>query len=364
MSFAFTPEEQSRVEVAKFLGINITPIGYVDLSTIIVLSTMYLVEFVALCYQLRNRDYLPLKVKNVPVMFSLYFGGVGWMLGDMFTGGLVHLRQSALLRNCAFTVICLRICIGAYYVTSVFALRCFSLYHVFYKGKAFKGKIVLLSFGVTILSIVLFGVISAVLPPNLTVRYEDILDLCYYNKGYAGTVVIIIWSTWLYTCYMNWRLRKVAFCFNERVEIASIFVITLVIVTMNTVCLFVVNVYAASLAWRTALIYTNHVGASTIYWIVMFEPTYNCMFNREEYLQYWINILKEDHMEREYGYASEFNNETTLNWADFDELPSKASTHSPSTQNVTTCSMNEATMYVPPADDASVGGLVSNGAPK
>ncbi|KAJ1733436.1 hypothetical protein LPJ61_001560 [Coemansia biformis] len=340
MSFAYTPDEQDRVMIAGFLGLRLDPIGYVDLSTIIVLSTMYLVEFVALCYQLRHRDYLPLKAKNVPVMFSLYFGGVSWLLGDIFSGGLVHLKQSPVLKNCTFTVIWLRVCIGAYYVTSIFALRCFSLYYVFYAGKPFRGRVMLLSLCATILSIVLFGIVSSVLPSTMTIRYEEILDMCYYGKGYVASVIAVIWCIWVFTAYMTWRMRNVAFCFNERVEMMALFVIMLSVVTMNTVCLFAVSVYPASLGWRTALLYTNHVGASTGYWIVMFEPTYNCIFNRNEYLQYWINILKEDHMEREYGYSSEINTETTLNWSEFSELPSKANSHYPSSHNVTTASLS------------------------
>ncbi|KAJ2790929.1 hypothetical protein H4R21_006412, partial [Coemansia helicoidea] len=315
MSFELTPDEQDRIQIASFLGLHLDPVSHVDMSTIIVLSLMYLIEFVALCYQLRNRNYMPLKVKNVPIMFSLFFGAVGWLAGDILSGGLVHLRPSPVLQNCTFTVIWLRVCIGAYYVTSVFALRCFSLYYVFYTGKAYKGKVVLITFGVVVVSILLFGLISTVIPSSMTIQYNDILDMCYYDKGYVAAVIVIIWCIWLYTAYMNWRMRNIAFCFNERAEIVTLFAIMLMVVVMNTLCLFAVNVYPASLGWRTALLYVNHVGASTGYWIVMFEPTYNCLFNREEYLRYWIAILKEDQMEREYGYSTDMNNnETTIAW--------------------------------------------------
>ncbi|KAJ2478388.1 hypothetical protein IWW56_003752 [Coemansia sp. RSA 2131] len=328
MSFAFTPEEQSRVEVAAFLGIHLDPIGYVDLSTIIVLGTMYFVEFIALCYQLRNRDYLPLRVKNVPVMCSLYVGGVSWLLGDIFTSGLVHLGHSAVLSSCKFTVIWLRICIGAYYVTSIFALRCYSLYYVFCKGKAFKGRIMLVSLGVAGLSIVAFGVISMFLPTRMTVEYEEILDMCNYNRTYVLCVLVVIWTIWAYTAVMSWKMRKIPFCFNERVEIFTSFGILLVVSLLNSVCLLVISIYPASLGWRTALLYTNHVGASVGYWVVMWEPTYACLFHRDEYLQYWINILKEDQMEREYEYSTNMNTDTTLNLIEHLDIPFKPnSTH-------------------------------------
>ncbi|KAJ2642555.1 hypothetical protein GGF44_001605 [Coemansia sp. RSA 1694] len=329
MSFAFTPEEQSRVEVANFLGLHLDPIGYVDLSTIIVLSSMYLVEFFALCYQFYNRHYPPLRVKNVPLMCSLYVGGVAWFLGDIFTGGLVHLSQSSVLRSCKFTLVWLRACIGAYYVTSLFALRCFSLYYVFHKGMAFKGRVVYLSLGLTVFSIVLFGVISMLVPTELTTRYEEIVDMCYTNRNYIIAVLIIIWSIWATTAVMSWRMRNIPFCFNERIEILATFVLLLVVSILNTVCLLAIDVYPASLKWRTALIYSNHVCASLGYWIVMGEATYNCLFHRADYLQYWVNTLKEDEMERQYEYSIDFDSDITLNLVGNSQpiatMPSKSS---------------------------------------
>ncbi|KAJ2147261.1 hypothetical protein IW136_000223 [Coemansia sp. RSA 678] len=323
MSFAFTPEEQSRVEVAAFLGIHLDSISYIDLSTIIVLGTMYVFEFIALCYQLRNRDYLPLRVKNVPVMCSLYVGGVSWLLGDIFTGGPVHLGQGPVLRNCKFTVIWLRICIGAYYVTSIFALRCYSLYYVFCKGKAFRGRVMLISLGVAGLSIVAFGVVSMVLPTRMTVWYEEMLDMCNYNHTYVVCVLLVIWAIWAYTAVMTWKMRKIPFCFNERVEIFTSFGILLIVSLLNSVCLLVFSVYPAYLGWRTALLYTNHVGASIGYWVVMWEPTYACLFHRDEYLQYWINIQKENQMEQEYEYSTNLNPETTMDLVEYPEIPFK-----------------------------------------
>ncbi|KAJ2772128.1 hypothetical protein IWQ56_001517, partial [Coemansia nantahalensis] len=218
---------------------------------------------------------------------------------------------------------------------------------------AYKGKVVLITFGVVVVSILLFGLISTVIPSSMTIQYNDILDMCYYDKGYVAAVIVIIWCIWLYTAYMNWRMRNIAFCFNERAEIVTLFAIMLMVVVMNTLCLFAVNVYPASLGWRTALLYVNHVGASTGYWIVMFEPTYNCLFNREEYLRYWIAILKEDQMEREYGYSADMNNnETTIAWGDFSEIPSKVGSKCPSTHTAVIDLTNDATIHVPAEAEA------------
>ncbi|KAJ1661522.1 hypothetical protein IW140_005873 [Coemansia sp. RSA 1813] len=327
MSFKLTPQEQSRIDIAEFLGVRLDPIGAVDLSTIVVLSTMYGVEFIALCYQLHNRNYPPLKVKNVPVMFALFFGGVGWLLGDIFTGGVAHLHQSPVLRNCKLTGIWFRVCIGAYYVTSGFALRCYSLYCVFCKQRAFSGKNALVSLAITLASILVFGTVSTLVPADMTTHYEEILDMCYYRKAYIVSVLTVIWAIWLWTAAMCWKLRSIPFCFNEGIELVSCFVIMLALSVMNTICLLVVHVYPASLAWRTSLAYCNHVGASLGYWIVMFEPTYNCIFDREGYLAYWVSILKEEDMARQYEYSTAMNNETTMNLVEHTDALDYPSSH-------------------------------------
>ncbi|KAJ2741148.1 hypothetical protein GGI20_005383 [Coemansia sp. BCRC 34301] len=319
MSFAFTPEEQNRVFMASLAGIKLDPIGYVDLSTIIVVGTVYAINFVALCYQLYNRDYPPLGVKNVPLMASLYFGGVAWFLGDLFTGGIVHLAQSPVLRNCKFTLIWLRACLGAYYVAAMFSLRCYSLYYVFYKGKPFRGRVVYLSVGLTLFSIAMFGVISTLVPSHMTTFYEPLIDMCNTNRNYIIAVVVVVWSIASFTAFMSWRMRNVAFCFNERREIFTSFVVLIIVGALNTVCLLGIDVYPASLGWRTALVYVSHAGIYTGYWVIMGEATYNCIFDRETYLQYWINTLKEDDMERQYAYGTDADNETTLNLVEYTE---------------------------------------------
>ncbi|KAJ2715385.1 hypothetical protein H4R19_001231 [Coemansia spiralis] len=49
-------------------------------------------------------------------------------------------------------------------------------------------------------------------------------------------------------------------------------------------------------------------------------------------------------MECEYGYSTEVNNETTLTWGDFSEIPSKAGSNCPSSHNIPTDSMHDATL--------------------
>ncbi|KAJ2730924.1 hypothetical protein IW152_004917 [Coemansia sp. BCRC 34962] len=316
MSFAFTPEEQLRVALASRFGIKLDPIGYVDLSTVVVVGTVYALQLIAVIYQLYNHNYPPLGVKNVPLMASLYFGAVAWFLGDIFTSGIVHL-SSPVLRSCKFTLIWLRACLGAYYVAAMFSLRCYSLYYVFYKGKAFKGTVVYLSTGLVVLSIALFGIISTVVPTHLTTHYLPVIDMCDTNRNYIIAVVVVVWSIASFTAVMSWRMRHISFCFNERIEIFTSFVVIIIGGVLNTVCLLGVDVYPASLAWRTALVYVNHAGICVGYWVIMGEATFNCIFDREGYLQYWIDTLKEDEMERQYAYDA--SNEATLNLVEYTE---------------------------------------------
>ncbi|KAJ1942645.1 hypothetical protein FBU59_003139 [Linderina macrospora] len=42
----------------------------------------------------------------------------------------------------------------------------------------------------------------------------------------------------------------------------------------------------------------------------MWEPFYQCLMHREEYLQYWVDTLMEDGMEDAYNLTNKFPNET------------------------------------------------------
>ncbi|KAI8319589.1 hypothetical protein GQ54DRAFT_279181 [Martensiomyces pterosporus] len=313
MSFELTPKEQSRIDAAASLEMKVDPISHVDMSTIIVVSLVYAVQSAGFCFQFWNRHYPPLKAKNIPLMLSLSFGQVMWFLGDIFTGGLVHLDGSPFLRNCKLTLIWFRACLGAYMVTSLFALRCYSLYCVFHKGKPYKGKVVYTSFGIAIGSLAFFGMVSTLVPGHLTTHYEVIVDMCFTSRGYITVVLIVIWSIWVYTAVMYWKLRNISFCFNERAEIVAYFVLLLVVNILNTVCLLVIRVYPAHSAWRNSLVYINHVCASVGYWAIMWEPTYQCAFHRAEYLQHWIKTLAEGDMEKQYSYITNPPDEATQN---------------------------------------------------
>ncbi|KAJ1952830.1 hypothetical protein EC988_003341 [Linderina pennispora] len=103
---------------------------------------------------------------------------------------------------------------------------------------------------------------------------------------------------------MTWRLRKIPFSFNEFREVVSALIIIGVVIIVNSLALFSVKIYPVSAAWRNSLVYIDHACANMAFWTIMWEPFYQCLMHREEYLQYWIDTLVDDGMEDAYSLTN------------------------------------------------------------
>ncbi|ORX69448.1 hypothetical protein DL89DRAFT_267669 [Linderina pennispora] len=310
MSFELTPFEQSRVEIAAFLDVKLDPISHVDLSTIIVVSIVYMLDLFAFIYLFLNRNYPPIKAKSVYIMISLYAAAVLWFVGDIVTSGLVHLYTSNVLMACKMYFIWFRASFGTTYIATIFSVRTYALHRVFCQDKPFKGKLVWVCPALAVGWVLLLAVVSSLLPERMTTYYEDTLDLCYANTRYAAFVIGMICCFYSYIVLITWRLRKIPFSFNEFREVVTALVIIGVIIIVNSLAIFSVRIYPASAAWRNSLVYIDHTCANIAFWTIMWEPFYQCIMHREEYLQYWVDTLMEDGMEDAYNLTNRFPNET------------------------------------------------------
>ncbi|ORX66386.1 hypothetical protein DL89DRAFT_270295 [Linderina pennispora] len=304
MSFKLTPFEQSRVEIAAFLDMKLDPISYVDMSTIIVVATVYIVDLFAIIFLIVNRNYPPIKSKGVVIMCSLYISGVLWFVGDIITSGMVHLYVNKALMACKVTVIWFRLGFGTTYIATIFSVRCYALHRVFCKQQPFKGVLMWSFIALALGWVVLYAAVSSALPASMTTYYEDTLDICTANKTYVAVSIGMICCFYLYVAWMTWRLRKIPFSFNEFREVVSALIIIGVVIIVNSLALFSVKIYPVSAAWRNSLVYIDHACANMAFWTIMWEPFYQCIMHREEYLQYWIDTLVDDGMEDAYSLTN------------------------------------------------------------
>ncbi|KAJ1829825.1 hypothetical protein LPJ70_007084, partial [Coemansia sp. RSA 2708] len=67
------------------------PVGSVDKATIAVGIAFFGLTFVLLVYAWCNRDYQPIRAKNLPQASVMFVSGVLWFVGDIAVNGHVNL---------------------------------------------------------------------------------------------------------------------------------------------------------------------------------------------------------------------------------------------------------------------------------
>ncbi|KAJ2825406.1 hypothetical protein GGI24_003170 [Coemansia furcata] len=71
----------------------------------------------------------------------------------------------------------------------------------------------------------------------------------------------------------------------------------------------------------------NHFGAITVWWMIMYKPLYECLTNRQRYLDEWMRKLRQDGQQEAYHYdAGSLIGNTTLR-GDFSYVQNKHESH-------------------------------------
>ncbi|KAJ1943960.1 hypothetical protein GGF37_002417, partial [Kickxella alabastrina] len=92
--------------------------------------------------------------------------------------------------------------------------------------------------------------------------------------------------------------------FNESREATITSIIVAFVVTFATVMRYVLPKYPLDIRLRITNTTLNHITTNAVWWLIMGVPLYNCLFNRQKYLNHWILKLREDGLQKEYNVAS------------------------------------------------------------
>ncbi|KAJ2458072.1 hypothetical protein GGF42_002299 [Coemansia sp. RSA 2424] len=303
MSFAFTVAEQNRVKVAATLGYHLDPISYKDLGLIIAISVLYGIDLLAVIFMLWNRNYPPLKSKRPLLMAAAFASCVCWFIGDLQINGHVHLAASG-LTSCRGIGVWVRVLLGVCTVSSLIALRSYGLFRVFRQNRPYRGLGLYLPFLVYCGCTLVYGIIAQALSDKVTVEYLPLLDLCYCPKPFRAALYAYIWITWLFVAVINWYIRGIKSSFNESREMAWSCFFVFAILTFSTVLQFAQPEYPFHQTQRLLTTGMDHLGTNLVWWAIMGEPLFNCLFRRRKYLEYWTAKLKKDGLQNEYEIAS------------------------------------------------------------
>ncbi|KAJ2801698.1 hypothetical protein H4S07_004864 [Coemansia furcata] len=326
MSFSVTPQELTRVKIFLLAGKKLDPRGASDLIMMFVFLAIYLFNFIAVLFMLWNRKYPPLKSKNPILMTCIFLSSIFWFAGDLQVNGHAPLKGTPFV-HCKFFGVWMHVLMGVSVMSSLIGLRSYGLYRVFCKGRPFRGVALYVSVAITALVMLAFGIITQALPEKVSVYYMDYVDVCFFDPGYRAGLITFVWVNWAAVIAINWRIRHINCSFNETREIfLACVVVFLVLIGMTTLS-YVVPEFALDARYRILATAMNHFGAITVWWLIMYKPLYECLTNRQRYLDEWMRKLRQDGQQEAYHYdAGSLIGNTTLR-GDFSYVQNKHESH-------------------------------------
>ncbi|KAJ1898967.1 hypothetical protein LPJ66_002411 [Kickxella alabastrina] len=299
LSFTLTESELQRQKNAEAMGLKLDPRGMADMSMLIVISMIYSFNFLAVVYMLRNRNYAPIKSKNVIVMALIMAVSVVWFVGDLQSNAHVSVTGTP-LTNCKAFGVWMRVIIGAGGMCSLTAFRAYGLYRVFYLHKPFHGLGLYLPFAIYWLCALAVGLTSQFIKPSMTTEYIPELDMCTYRRNFLTSLFTFLWVSGSMVAIAHWMIRNIKSSFNEAHEMMATCAIMFVVLLISTIVNYINPMYLVNYNLRILITSTNHFASNSLWWLIMGKPIYKCMFDQNHYLHMWMHKLRKDGLQKEY----------------------------------------------------------------
>ncbi|KAJ1938297.1 hypothetical protein GGF37_004864 [Kickxella alabastrina] len=299
LSFSLTESELQRQKNAEGMPLPLDPRGKADLIMLIIISTVYSFDFLAVVYMVWNRKYAPIKSKNVIIMVLIMLVSAVWFVGDLQSNGHLPLAGTHLM-DCKAFGLWMRVILGACGMCSLIALRAHGLYRVFYLYKSYNGLGLYMPFIIYWVCALIVGLISQFMKPEITTQYIELLDICDYNTSFQAVLYSFLWITLLIVIFAHWRIRKIKSSFNEGREMMVTCTIMFIVLLYSTTMNYVLSKYPLNLSQRLTITYMNHFATNSLWWLIMGKPLFKCLFDRQRYLDQWIYKLRKDGFQKEY----------------------------------------------------------------
>ncbi|KAJ2357536.1 hypothetical protein IWW50_005134 [Coemansia erecta] len=303
LSFALTASEQQRVKMAQALDMHLDPRGAADWIMIIVITIVYSIDVLAVLFMLWNRTYSPIKCKSPILMSCMIVSGILWFAGDIQTNGHAPLEHTA-LTNCKAFGVWVRILLGVCTLSALIAMRAYGLFRVFCKNRPFRGWGLYRPYAVFCLCMVVYGIVSQVVSPSVTIHYMAVVDICYYESGFKASLFALVWVTWLIVAFLSWRIRNIKSSFNEARESLVACSAVFAVLIFTTVMHYTSPLFPLNVRLRILTTSFDHLATNVFWWSVMAVPLFNCLVRRDRYLAEWTAKLRADGLQRMYDVPS------------------------------------------------------------
>ncbi|KAJ1641882.1 hypothetical protein LPJ64_006210 [Coemansia asiatica] len=290
--------EQERIEaLEKLFHTKIDPVNNIDTMAIALGSAMFGITFIFIALAWIKHRYRPIRAKNLPLTTCMFFSGVLWFLGDIPMNGHVILRNG--WRLCKLWNIWVRVLFCFVFIAALFS-RCYALDRVFNQKRPTRGWGYYGPSACLFAFIIVYSIVTQVMPDRLTLGYLSDYELCTATKGYIIVTLILLWMNWLVIVVMMYRLRNIQSSFNEFNEFLFICFFGTVAIIKTTVVHFVQPKYPYIRGFRVAETLSDAVIINGIILLIMAYPVVMGILRPREYEREWLLRLRTDGLQDMY----------------------------------------------------------------
>ncbi|KAI8914464.1 hypothetical protein EDD86DRAFT_199398 [Gorgonomyces haynaldii] len=250
-----------------------------------------------------NRDYPPIKAKQLNVMTIAVFSCFCWWIGDTISLGTFESFGSVIY--CPLWVVIFQVVFGIQLYLTVFTFRLLRLYFILVRTKSPEG---LLFWSVIALSFVpsfVMGLIPIFMPGKLIsvnpVPAGITLSCEVTSFPYYVALFLPIFIQISFIGFLNFKVAFIRRSFNEFQETKISFIISVLVVIVG----FFLRMYKYqdTIPGKLALSFGELIAAMSLFWATMYKPLYGLLFNKEGHLKEWQRGLKDEKLPSDLRYS-------------------------------------------------------------
>ncbi|KAJ2158370.1 hypothetical protein GGF46_003818 [Coemansia sp. RSA 552] len=251
-------------------------------------------------YVLWNRNYKPLKAKNIRLISVLYLSMMIWGLGTLGTDfnlkDMFDFPGSCLLFGLWF-----RILVGTFMFIFVHILRLYIYIRIFKRFQRVTLKVYVVATVIYLVFILSFGIPISILRSKLTIVFAPQLSTCIYGTVFIELSFAIVWAGWLAILIITYSARNINTSFKEYREMLLIVFLGSTSIVYQSVIHHIVQDFTVHRWTRVTSAFVEYVASQTSLVILLWTPVYNCMFHREEFQRRFFEKMQADGMSARYG---------------------------------------------------------------
>ncbi|KAI8326530.1 hypothetical protein GQ54DRAFT_1418 [Martensiomyces pterosporus] len=269
-----------------------------DLVVIGVCGGVLLVNFLVLAYAFVHRSYLPLKSKNLPIMYLTYVAMVCWFIGSVYSNHSSYLPKSWLI--CMATYGWARMSLGIFLFVALFQFRVYQYIAIFLWKRRATGAYLWVPVAYLVLISLSYGLAACLLPQSLGFAYYPETKSCHTQNAIFVSGLCMLALQFGVSVALTFKARKINACFNEYREIVITITLTALASLVSILARWLPGGTNTKYQLATAETFAMFIASQVHFFIILGPPVYHSIVDKDEYLRYFIERMRDLGLAREY----------------------------------------------------------------